>query len=480
MFVAHQGEALSACTLGRGEGHRAAYCVPLIVPKNFAYNVHTTPTPDMAELGIPAGYDYQMRPLHENRDVWIVRLADDEKLHAIMPYVSLLGLLEKRVADLQQNEPTSDATLEWMAEMSFWLRAQDRTDHADQLLQDVLARNEKRSTRHPRTDAWTSELKNAKLFGLDSMLSDIGGRLAGRAGAGNTSSACAALAVSGSKVETAEVISSSHEASDLAKGSDKFVHFGILCDGPCKANPIVGARFQSEVRENFDLCEECFVKALEHGEAEKDFLRIDDTWAGVRMMGPAGDASVHAALRTGFHIEPFRARWRETEKEGKKTYQEHFDLCAGLGVAGCGSLLLAHRSLLGNALIMQGRLTDARHEYEDILSKQRKALGPRHPDTNDTMDMLGRVLVRLGHLSDAEACYRESLQSRRERLGEWHADTLGTKYGLVQILVSPCIQQFKEAEALCEDIIRGHESHGNTSDAAAVKLMLAEVQQAQP
>mmetsp|Transcript_22693 Transcript_22693/g.26706 ORF Transcript_22693/g.26706 Transcript_22693/m.26706 type:complete len:93 (+) Transcript_22693:461-739(+) len=56
---------------GCQDGHRAAFCIPFIVPASLAYNIFQRQTPDMEQKGIPLGCDFEKRKVHGNRDVWI-------------------------------------------------------------------------------------------------------------------------------------------------------------------------------------------------------------------------------------------------------------------------------------------------------------------------------------------------------------------------------------------------------------------------
>ncbi|CAJ1398462.1 unnamed protein product [Effrenium voratum] len=59
-------------------GHRAAFCIPMIVPTAIAYNIFECQTPDLQAKGVPLGTDYKGREVHGSRDVWVVRVAARE------------------------------------------------------------------------------------------------------------------------------------------------------------------------------------------------------------------------------------------------------------------------------------------------------------------------------------------------------------------------------------------------------------------
>ncbi|CAJ1408785.1 unnamed protein product [Effrenium voratum] len=88
---------------GKADGHRAAFCVPLIVPKSIAYNIFERQTPDMAKRNLSLGEDYKGRAVHGNRDVWVVRLADERgSAHdAVAEADAVLKLLRLRLEKLR-------------------------------------------------------------------------------------------------------------------------------------------------------------------------------------------------------------------------------------------------------------------------------------------------------------------------------------------------------------------------------------------
>ena len=73
---------------GSSGGHRAAFCIPIVVLREHAYNIFQRQTPDLAqkmvldadtgqERGINLGEDYRGRKVDPGRDVWVLQVTDD-------------------------------------------------------------------------------------------------------------------------------------------------------------------------------------------------------------------------------------------------------------------------------------------------------------------------------------------------------------------------------------------------------------------
>ena len=108
------------------QGHRAAFCIPMLAPKAMAYNIFERQTPDMAqkivqdrktneERRIALGEDYKGRAVDRDRDVWVLRIQDSagEVQHASAEADGLLELLRLRLAHLREAKGNMDkATLD--------------------------------------------------------------------------------------------------------------------------------------------------------------------------------------------------------------------------------------------------------------------------------------------------------------------------------------------------------------------------------
>ena len=140
---------------GNPQGHRAGFCVPLIVPVEMAYNIFQRQTPDLAgrlieEKGtsrpIRLGEDLQGRAVHRNRDVWVIRILGEgvegqrQPQHAKMNVDALANVLEKRLEKLWRNfGGSNEKTLECMTELALRYQGRARFAEAEPLFTQVYA-----------------------------------------------------------------------------------------------------------------------------------------------------------------------------------------------------------------------------------------------------------------------------------------------------------------------------------------------------
>ena len=128
---------------GRKSGHRAAFCIPLLVPCSIAYNIFERHTPDMAERTvkdsagqerpITLGEDNQGRAVHRNRDVWVIRLETDGALqHAAADSDSVLELLRLRLQKLRALGD-GEATAKCLLELARRCKGRGRYPEAEEL-----------------------------------------------------------------------------------------------------------------------------------------------------------------------------------------------------------------------------------------------------------------------------------------------------------------------------------------------------------
>ncbi|CAE7455122.1 Klc2 [Symbiodinium natans] len=108
---------------GNQWGHRAAYCIPIIISASRAYNIFKRHTPDFAKRYVEVdgrtrrvrlGQDYKGRQVHRSRDVWVIAL--DE--HLQVENRKTKEVLEQRLKILRMEKGnTDDATLQCMNEL---------------------------------------------------------------------------------------------------------------------------------------------------------------------------------------------------------------------------------------------------------------------------------------------------------------------------------------------------------------------------
>jgi len=102
----------------RDWGEKAAFCIPILVPEGLAYNVFVRQPPDLElrlrqlcesgglqdmqpEKGL-LGRDHKGRLVHPNRDVWVVRLLDQQQnvTHAHVQTDCIIAIRRKQVESL--------------------------------------------------------------------------------------------------------------------------------------------------------------------------------------------------------------------------------------------------------------------------------------------------------------------------------------------------------------------------------------------
>jgi eukaryotic-like serine/threonine-protein kinase len=89
---------------------------------------------------------------------------------------------------------------------------------------------------------------------------------------------------------------------------------------------------------------------------------------------------------------------------------------------------------LGNALVVQGRRSEAATLLREAWEGRRAVLGPEHRDTIWSLSDLGSTLAALGSIAEGESLLREALLLRRRTQGERHMDTLNAQSNLGSVL----------------------------------------------
>ena len=98
---------------------------------------------------------------------------------------------------------------------------------------------------------------------------------------------------------------------------------------------------------------------------------------------------------------------------------------------------LAASGTLANALAEQGGLfARAEAMYRELLSAQRRVLGPEHPETLMSSSNLANTLYSQGKYTDAETMQRDALSVQRRVLGPNHPSTLISATSLANMLNS--------------------------------------------
>ncbi|CAE7553271.1 NPHP3, partial [Symbiodinium necroappetens] len=137
---------------GNAGGHRAAFCIPILVSRELAYNTFEKQTPDLAqkivrdantgeERRINLGEDYRGRKVDPGRDVCVVQVTDDagSVKHAGAEADGLLRLLRRRLANLRRElGDDAEITLDCMFELGRRLDGRALHKEAEQLYKECL------------------------------------------------------------------------------------------------------------------------------------------------------------------------------------------------------------------------------------------------------------------------------------------------------------------------------------------------------
>lgn len=122
-------------------GHRAAFCIPMLVPMSMAYNIFERQTPDMKAEGHPVGTDYKGRVVHHNRDVWVMRVEENLSVqNATAKADGIVDLLQTRLRKWQALRGKDDSQcLGCMDELGQRLTCRGRFDEAEPYCRESVA-----------------------------------------------------------------------------------------------------------------------------------------------------------------------------------------------------------------------------------------------------------------------------------------------------------------------------------------------------
>jgi len=111
---------------------------------------------------------------------------------------------------------------------------------------------------------------------------------------------------------------------------------------------------------------------------------------------------------------------------------------------------LYSRSFLADVYREQGRLTEAREIYLEVLEAQRDILGAEHSDTLRTAGSLAQLQVAAGELADAQQLLRGTLESQLATLGDTHPDYLTSL--TIKASLHNARDEFEQAHELAETV----------------------------
>jgi serine/threonine protein kinase/tetratricopeptide (TPR) repeat protein len=109
------------------------------------------------------------------------------------------------------------------------------------------------------------------------------------------------------------------------------------------------------------------------------------------------------------------------------------------------------RHTLGTTYRNIGEFSPAEKHLERAYEIRRKQLGPKDPETFNTMDSLARVYWRQGRYDKAQSLFNETVEGRKNVLGMNHPDTLFSMNGLAVLYFSQ--GRYKDAESLYEKML---------------------------
>ena len=87
-------------------------------------------------------------------------------------------------------------------------------------------------------------------------------------------------------------------------------------------------------------------------------------------------------------------------------------------------------NFLARSYSMQGQYTEAEDLFNRTRQLRQRVLGPKHPDTLNTVSDLGVMYQRQGKFALAESFAAEALAGRREALGPQQLTTMDTAVDL--------------------------------------------------
>jgi non-specific serine/threonine protein kinase/serine/threonine-protein kinase len=102
-------------------------------------------------------------------------------------------------------------------------------------------------------------------------------------------------------------------------------------------------------------------------------------------------------------------------------------------------------------LSREGRYTESEKLQREVLELRTQVLGSEHPDTARSMAHLAEALGYQARYPEAEKLYRQALEIRRRTLGREHPDTLSSIHSLTTTLDGQ--GKYAEAEALQRQVV---------------------------
>lgn len=407
---------------GNPQGHRAGFCVPLIVPVEMAYNIFQRQTPDLAgrlieEKGtsrpIRLGEDLQGRVVHRNRDVWVIRILGEgvegqrQPQHAKMNVDALANVLEKRLEKLWRNfGGSNEKTLECMTELALRYQGRARFAEAEPLFTQVYATRMQQGgsetckslaslaiLMHEQGRTYDAEpLLRKALKGLQRSLGDAHADT---------------LQCKESLVALLKDLGHHDEVEMMTKDS--------RMKKPDPSNPALSRADEPATREKLKTT------LAQHGpehpatlEAMRELgvvLKAKGDFHEAEMLFHMSGTAPGSGGRSDAQTSSSLTVRGELQKSLEKLGDMHPD-----------SLGAMHR--LSAALRREGQLVEAEKLGRKAFKGRREKLGDMHPDTLESMLELGILLKDRGQVDEAEQLLRTGLEYSRKTLGGVHQHTV--------------------------------------------------------
>eukprot|EP00746_Dinoflagellata_sp_MGD_P115579 gnl/MRDRNA2_/MRDRNA2_51648_c0_seq1.p1 gnl/MRDRNA2_/MRDRNA2_51648_c0~~gnl/MRDRNA2_/MRDRNA2_51648_c0_seq1.p1 ORF type:complete len:1106 (+),score=224.08 gnl/MRDRNA2_/MRDRNA2_51648_c0_seq1:54-3320(+) len=429
-------------------GNCAACCVPIFVPSNSTYCLHSSAS--VAGL------------LHTNRDIWIIHLKNirsQSKGNNVKDDL-VLHTRTRRVANLRRESGVSSLFFDELEGLAGLLQGRGKADEAEPLLRDAL---EHRKTvlgpEHADTLSTMVELAGVlellkqseeaeKLFRdvVDARLKVLG------PADPETMSSMRKLAT------FLESINHLDEAETLHRDVIKKLRIQLGPGHPDVLSSMNSVANILEARGQIDDAVQLKWKVLE---GRRDALGV---WHSSTLSTMNDLASL---LVYQGHLEEAEVIfWRCLKGYRKRLGAKHPSTLAILGN-------------LAYLLKRRGELKQAEPLYREVVEVYREVYGPQHADTLQSINNLACLQVSRGCLEDAEGLFVEAVDGRRKVLGSQDLGTLTSISNLACLLQAQ--GRLEEAENLAQEALEGHRQKLgiNHTETAMSLSNLASLMQAQ-
>lgn len=381
---------------------RAAYCVPIFVAPELAYNVAKRCTPEMEKSGHGPGKNIFGQLLNVEgqppRDCWVVRLANgNQEIQAAG--AKLVETLRRRweVATIKYGDDDID-TIHCASRLAYVLRDRSQLKEAESIYRAVLVGYER--CLGPKSQDYMTAQGNLALT----------------------------LKELGHNKEALELYRSSIAGHEEMNGHNDSTTRVV------KSNLACCLKAMGSLSEAEPLYKDAYAgDEEEFGQDHRTTLISLNNWAGLLK-----------DMKRFEEAEPLLRRAVEGLSKIHGTTHPTV-LVAVSNLAGC--------------LRKLNRLDEARGLYQQALAGHDAALGPEHMSTLTDCSNLAGLLEDEEKLEEAEPLYRRALEGFKTNLGPTHGNTLVVMNNLGLLLTK--LEKHLEAEPLYRECLAGLEQmHG--------------------